>query len=104
MEKNLVIKYLVGLGQSARLDIVRELVNAGQIGLTPSVLADRLDVIPATLSFHLKAMVYADLITQERVGRHLIYRAQTANINALLTYLNHNLYQGQTCPPPQRHA
>ena len=50
-----------------------------------------------TLSFHLKELMHADLISQERSGRNLIYRAQYDRMNAVLTYLSQNCCQGQAC-------
>jgi predicted transcriptional regulator len=50
-----------------------------------------------TLSFHLKELLHADLISQERVGRNLVYRAQLDRMNAVLAYLTQNCCQGQPC-------
>ena len=50
-----------------------------------------------TLSFHLKALMHADLISQERNGRNLIYRAQYDRMNALLGFLTQNCCQGESC-------
>jgi DNA-binding transcriptional ArsR family regulator len=73
---------------------------AGQAGLTPGSLAETLGVAPNTLSFHLKELVHADLVTQERIGRNLIYRAQFDRMNAVLAYLTANCCQGETCLDP----
>ena len=70
---------------------------AGQAGLTPGALSESLGVAPNTLSFHLKELVHADLISQERVGRNLVYRAQFDRMNAVLAYLTQNCCQGQLC-------
>lgn len=94
------IKALVALGQPVRLQVFRALVVAGQDGLTPGVLAEALDVAPATLSFHLKELVTAGLLTQERASRNLIYRADYGRMNALLGYLTENCCQGQECLDP----
>ena len=97
MEQTAVIKALAALAQGSRLDIFRSLVVAGESGLTPSALAESLGVLPNTLSFHLKELANADLITQERTGRNLIYRAQYERMNAILAYLTQNCCQGQAC-------
>lgn len=97
MESNAVVIALAALAQSSRLEVFRSLVVAGKAGLTPSALSERLGVAPNTLSFHLKELAHADLITQERVGRNLIYRAQFERMNALLVYLTQNCCQGQDC-------
>jgi len=97
MESNAVVKALAALAQSSRLEIFRSLIVAGDAGLTPGVLAESLGVAPATLSFHLKELVHADLVTQERIGRNLIYRAQYDRMRAVLAYLTENCCQGQAC-------
>lgn len=98
MEENIVIKALAALAQPIRLRIFRALVVAGEEGLTPGVLVELLDTPAATLSFHLKELLNAGLVTQERDGRSLIYRAAYAQMNALLSFLTMNCCQG----PPQK--
>ena len=77
---------------------------AGQAGLTPGALSESLGVAPNTLSFHLKELVHADLISQERLGRNLVYRAQFDRMNAVLAYLTQNCCQGQPCLPALANA
>jgi len=98
MEATAVVKALAALAQSSRLEIFRALVVAGDAGLTPGVLAESLGVAPATLSFHLKELVHADLVSQQRLGRNLVYRARCDHMHDLLAYLTQNCCQGQTCP------
>lgn len=97
MKQTSVVRALAALAQASRLRAFRALVVAGQDGATPTVLAKRLKVTSATLSFHLKALVHAGLITQERSGRNLIYRADYERMNALLAYMTENCCQGQAC-------
>ena len=92
-----VIRALAALAQPHRLKAFRALVVAGEAGLTPSVMAEGLDLAAATLSFHLKELMHADLVSQERVGRHLIYRANFSSMNAVLSYLTLNCCQGEAC-------
>jgi DNA-binding transcriptional ArsR family regulator len=97
MEERDVIKSLAALAQPHRLKAFRALVVAGHDGLTPGVLAEELDIPAATLSFHLKELVHAGLISQERNGRNLIYRAEYARMNAVLAFLTENCCQGEVC-------
>ena len=97
MEDKHVIKALAALAQTNRLQIFRSLVVKGPNGLTPAVIAEQLGMPANTLSFHLKELMHADLITQERSGRNLIYRAQYDRMNAVLTYLSQNCCQGEPC-------
>lgn len=90
MKEQTVIKALAALAQAHRLRVFRALVVAGKTGSTPSTIAKRLKVAPATLSFHLKELTNAGLITQERSGRSLIYRADFQRMNDLLAYLTDN--------------
>jgi DNA-binding transcriptional ArsR family regulator len=97
MESTDVVKALAALAQSSRLEVFRALVVAGAPGLTPGALSESLGVAANTLSFHLKELLHADLVTQERVGRNLIYRAQFDRMNSVLAYLTQNCCQGQAC-------
>ncbi|WP_457445812.1 ArsR/SmtB family transcription factor [Roseateles sp. P5_E4] len=95
-----VIKALAALAQPLRLQVFRALVVVGDAGLTPGAIQEGLGVAPATLSFHLKELVNAGLVTQERASRNLIYRAQYDSMNSLLGYLTENCCQGATCAVP----
>jgi ArsR family transcriptional regulator len=75
------------------------LVTAGPPGLPAGVVAGRLGVLPASLSFHLAQLVHAGLITQRRLGRQLIYSAEYGAMNELLAYLTENCCQGASCVP-----
>lgn len=97
MESNDVVRALAALAQASRLDIFRALVQAGPTGLTPGELSAQLEVAGNTLSFHLKELMHADLVSQERVGRNLIYRARFDRMQQVLAYLSDNCCQGSTC-------
>lgn len=100
MNETDVVRSLAALAQEVRLRVFRALVVAGPEGLTPGVLSEQLAVAPNTLSFHLKELVHAGLISQQRQGRNLIYRASFDTMNALLTYLTDNCCQGASCLTP----
>lgn len=97
MEDKDVIKALAALAQPHRLQAFRALVVAGQSGLTPGHLTEQLAIPANTLSFHLKELTAAGLISQTRDGRHLIYRAAFEQMTALLLYLTANCCQGASC-------
>jgi len=90
MEKKSALTALAALSQETRLDLFRLLVAVGFEGLSAGVIADRLGVLPASLTFHLKELQHAGLITQRRLGRQLIYSAEYAAMNDLLAYLTEN--------------
>ena len=97
MEEPDVIKGLTAIAHPLRLKVFRALVVVGPPGLTPGTIAQALDVPAATLSFHLKELVQAGLVTQERASRNLIYRAAYGQMNDLLGYLTANCCQGARC-------
>ena len=97
MEQHTVIQALAALAQPHRLELFRALVVAGPDGLTPGAMAQAQALPAATLSFHLKELHNAGLVTQERQGRHLIYRAAYARMDELLSYLTRNCCQGEPC-------
>lgn len=98
MEEQRVVRSLAALAQAHRLRAFRLLVVAGQQGMTPGALAESLALPAATLSFHLKELSHAGLVTQERVSRNVVYRASFDHMNDLLTYLTENCCQGAECP------
>lgn len=97
MDEKTAVSALSALAQGMRLRVFRALVGAGPQGLTPGVLAATLDVSASTLSFHLKELAHAGLVSQERDGRHLIYRPELAHMNALLGYLVAHCCGGESC-------
>lgn len=100
MEEKDVLRALAALGHELRLRVFRMLVVAGPQGLTPGAIAGQLGVPNATLSFHLKELMHAGLVTQERDGRSLIYRAAYDRMSAVLGFLTENCCQGQACLEP----
>jgi ArsR family transcriptional regulator len=97
MNETEVVRSLAALAQPLRLRVFRALVVAGRQGLTPGTMVDALNIPAATLSFHLKELANAGLVTQERASRYLIYRAAYDRMNALLGYLTENCCQGVEC-------
>jgi DNA-binding transcriptional ArsR family regulator len=81
MEEAEVVKAMAALAQETRLRIFRLLVVAGPNGLTPGHMSEQLGTAPTALSFHLKELSHAGLVTAERDGRNLIYRASFPLMN-----------------------
>lgn len=97
MNEEQIIKSLAALAHSVRLRVFRALVVAGPEGLTPGVLAEQLEVACTALSFHLKELAAASLVTQERASRNLIYRANFEQMDGVLGYLTQNCCAGADC-------
>jgi DNA-binding transcriptional ArsR family regulator len=90
MDKTAAIAALGALAQETRLDVYRLLVTQGLEGLPAGAIADRLGVLPASLTFHLKELQHVGLVTQRRLGRQLIYAAGYGRMTELLAYLTEN--------------
>jgi len=109
MDSNTTVRALAALAQETRLAIFRSLVEQGPSGLTPGVIADRLDLAPATLSFHLKELAHAGLIRARQESRFIHYSADFTAMNGLVDYLTENCCRaaggcetacGPECAPP----
>jgi DNA-binding transcriptional ArsR family regulator len=91
MKTNQIIDLLSGLAQESRLLVFRELVKAhapGDCGGLPAgELAKRVGIPNATLSFHLKEMFRAGLVTSRKQGRSVIYKANLESMQNLCAYL-----------------
>lgn len=97
MESQDAVSALAALAQGSRLAAFRALVAAGPDGLQPSALTTALAIPANTLSFHLKGLLAAGLVSQERQGRALIYRADFARMRGLLDFLTDDCCGGKAC-------
>ncbi|MBY0356441.1 MAG: metalloregulator ArsR/SmtB family transcription factor [Candidatus Obscuribacterales bacterium] len=84
------VRALSALAQESRLTVFRLLVRTGPSGLAAGELSDRLGLPPATMSFHLKELTNAGLITSRRESRSIIYSADFAQMQNLLGFLVEN--------------
>lgn len=99
MDEKTAVAALGALAQEVRLRVFRALVGAGPDGVTPGVLSAMLDIPGSTLSFHLKELVHAGLVSVERDGRNLHYRPALERMDDLLDYLTAHCCMGGTCAP-----
>ncbi|MDE2070969.1 MAG: winged helix-turn-helix transcriptional regulator [Gammaproteobacteria bacterium] len=99
METQIAMAALTGLAHDTRLALFRLLVPAGDKGIAAGDLGARLKLPPATLSFHLKELRHAGLVSQRRQGRAIYYAADYAVMDALIAYLTENCCQGSACAP-----
>ena len=102
METSQAIQALSALAQESRLSIFRLLVQAGPPGMAAGTIGEKLDLPPATLSFHLAGLTRAGLAQSRQEGRFVIYRASFKNMNALVAFLTENCCQGAACETPTR--
>lgn len=85
---------LAALGHETRLAIFRLLVQAGPDGLSAGEIGARLDLAPATLSFHLAHLSRVGLIGGRQEGRFIYYAADYGAMEQLLSYLTESCCQG----------
>jgi DNA-binding transcriptional ArsR family regulator len=87
MRKNVAVTVFETLSSGVRLDAYRLLVRKGMDGMVAGEISAALDVPPTNLSFHLKAMTQAGLVTVEQQGRFQRYRANLPLMRELIAYL-----------------
>lgn len=89
-----VVKALSALAQPTRLAVYRLLVERGPDGMAAGLVAEKLKVSPATLSFHFKTLSHAGLIESRQEGRFIYYAANFAVMNGMVAYLTENCCGG----------
>ncbi len=97
-----VIEALGALAHEHRLGVFRLLVERGPAGLPAGRIAERMALVPSSLTFHLQNLQRGGLITQRREGRQLIYSADFTAMTALVGYLTDNCCAesaAECCPP-----
>src|SRR5215470_15459233 len=100
MDSNMTVKALAALAQETRLAVFRLLVEAGPPGLTPGLIAGKLELPSATLSFHLKELAHAGLIKARQESRFIHYSANFDAMNGLIAYLTENCCRASgSCGP-----
>ena len=99
MENKAAVKAFLALGQESRLNVFRLIVQKGDTGFTPKDIIETLGIANATLSFHLKELLNANLIVVQRVSRNLFYRPNPTIVNELSNFLMDNCCGGNDCSP-----
>lgn len=97
MESKTVVTALAALAQESRLAIFRLLVQTGPEGLSAGRIAEALGIAPSSLSFHLKELSYANLVSSRQESRYVIYSANFQQMNALIGFLTENCCSGEPC-------
>lgn len=100
MDTQTALAALAALGHESRLGAFRQLIQAGEQGLSVGELRERLALPPATLSAHLNVLRAAGLVDDQREGRVIRVRANYARMNALLGYLTENCCAGEAACAP----
>ncbi len=100
--EEIVISQLTALAQSTRLNIFRELVKTcdtdpNKTGLAAGELARRMSLPAPTLSFHIKELARAGLVTSRKEGRSIIYAANLTSIRGLIEFLLEDCCREGSC-------
>ena len=97
MQTNKVITALAALAQDTRLAVFRLLVQAGPEGIAATKISEQLGIPASSLSFHLKEMSHADLVTSRHESRFVIYSANFSTMSELIGFLTENCCGGNSC-------
>lgn len=96
MELEAAASTLGALAQPDRLAVFRLLVRAGPDGLPAGAIARSVGLPAPTLSFHLRQLATAGLLSRRRDGRRRIYAVVPETTRALLSFLGEDCCQGRT--------
>jgi ArsR family transcriptional regulator len=95
MDEAHIVAALAALAHQHRLRIFRLLVRAGPSGVPAGEIADDIGISPTAMSFHLKELDHAGLVTSTRQGRFVRYAVRVEGMRQLLTYLSEDCCRGQ---------
>lgn len=108
MEEFQAVRALASLAHESRLRVFRLLAKQGEEGLPAGRIAEELELPAATLSFHLKELLYAELIVDRREGRSVIYSINACHTKCLFSFLLEDCCGGRPdlcggpCEPPSK--
>ncbi|MGC9269522.1 ArsR/SmtB family transcription factor [Acidiphilium sp.] len=96
-----MVTALSALAHEHRLAAYRLLVQAGPAGMAAGDIAERIGLVPSSLTFHIQALLRAGIVTQRRASRHVIYAADFTAMNDLVGFLVQNCcgQGGLVCDP-----
>lgn len=99
MNTKATLAALSALAQESRLSVFRLLVQVGPEGMAATRIGEQLGISPSSMSFHLKELAHAELVTARHEGRFVIYSANFDVMNALVGFLTENCCGGNVCTP-----
>lgn len=94
MEIKAAVSALGALAQETRVAIFRLLVEAGPDGVAAGAIGEELEVPGATLSFHLKELARAGLVSSRQDKQFIYYAVDFERMAELMTFLTQNCCQG----------
>lgn len=99
METIEALSALTAIANESRLAVFRLLVQAGPAGMAAGKIAEAADIPPSSLSFHLKELAHAGLVTSRQESRFVYYTANFERMNGLIGFLTDNCCGGNPCSP-----
>ncbi|MGO8865432.1 MAG: ArsR/SmtB family transcription factor [Alphaproteobacteria bacterium] len=102
MQADTAAKVFAELGNRTRLDILRLLIKAGHDGLPIGNIQARLDIPASTLAFHLRGLVGAGLVGQQKQGRMVLCRPCFDRVNEAIAFLKEECCAGVGLPASRR--
>ncbi|QRM55344.1 metalloregulator ArsR/SmtB family transcription factor [Sinorhizobium sp. BG8] len=94
MDERQALDAFGALSQETRLQIIRMLVVAGPEGMAAGSIAQQLEVSASNVSFHLKELDRAGLVSQQRDARSIIYTANYEALSGLVRFLMEDCCSG----------
>lgn len=103
MDESQALVAFGALSQETRLRLLRLLVVAGHKGIAAGSLAEQLEVSPSNVSFHLKELERAGLVSARRDSRSIVYTAEFEQVAGLIRFLMEDCCGGrpEICNPGQ---
>ncbi|MDP5305938.1 ArsR/SmtB family transcription factor [Paracoccus spongiarum] len=101
MEKTRALDSLSALAHDTRLDVFRQLIQAGPEGMAAGEIATACAIRPNTLSNNLAILSAAGLVRSVREGRSIRYFAEMEAMRGLLVFLLQDCCGGrpELCQP-----
>jgi DNA-binding transcriptional ArsR family regulator len=101
MESEETILALAALAQPTRLEVFRLLVKYEPEGLAAGDIARSLTIPQNTMSSHLSVLSRATLVSAQRFGRSIVYRADLASFRTVMLFMLKDCCDGrpEICAP-----
>ncbi|MBZ9874334.1 metalloregulator ArsR/SmtB family transcription factor [Mesorhizobium sp. BR1-1-9] len=95
MNERQALSAFAALSQETRLRILRHLVIAGPDGIAAGAIAEKVEVSASNVSFHLKELERAGLISVRRDSRSMVYSAEYDALSGLIRFLMEDCCSGR---------
>lgn len=95
MEERQALAAFAALSQETRLRILRLLVVAGPEGLAAGLIAEQAGVSASNVSFHIKELERAGMVSARRESRSILYSVDFGALNGLVRFLMEDCCAGQ---------